>query len=428
MNPVERSDLRRILVFPAGTEIALEILGALRWCRGVSVIGAGDASSNPGRFAFPAYFEIPNVSDPGWLPALVELVQDQHVDYIFPAHDEALLALANAVDNVPCPVVGSPPETSILTRSKSKTYERLRGSVKVPQVYGEVQAVSQFPVFVKPDAGFGARHSRVAKNSDDLILAVEEAGEAVICEYLPGEEYTVDCFSSRRNGLLFAGARQRIRTRNGIAVHSRAVCLPEVPEIAKAIMTRIELNGAWFFQLKRDSRGELTLLEVAPRIAGTMGLHRVMGINFPMLSILDLEGESLRVMPLDVTLEVDRALSSRFRHSMEFRALYVDLDDTLLFSGKVNADLVAVIFKAINEGKRVSLITRHAGQLQDTLMRHRLSELFDDVIHVAVGREKYEFIDPEGALFIDDSFVEREKVSLRLGIPTLDASMLDLIK
>ena len=113
--------------------------------------------------------------------------------------------------------------------------------------------------------------------------------DPIICEYLPGEEYTIDCFSDRERGLLFAGARRRRRIRNGIAVNTVTEQLPEVWGIAETIGNELRLRGAWFFQLERVSGGELTLLEVAPRIAGAMAAHRVMGVNVPLLSIFEHE-------------------------------------------------------------------------------------------------------------------------------------------
>ena len=61
-------------------------------------------------------------------------------------------------------------------------------------------------------------HSAVA-----LDAAITHLNAPIVCEYLPGEEYTVDCFSDREHGLLFAGARVRRRTRNGISVNTAPV-------------------------------------------------------------------------------------------------------------------------------------------------------------------------------------------------------------
>ncbi len=73
----------------------------------------------------------------------------------------------------------------------------------------------------------------------------------VIVEYLPGEEYTVDCFTNYKGNLLSVNMRNRERIRNGISVNSKSLTHPsEVQDIAEQINKKLKLNGAWFFRLK----------------------------------------------------------------------------------------------------------------------------------------------------------------------------------
>lgn len=56
---------------------------------------------------------------------------------------------------------------------------------------------------------------------------------------------------------------------------SETIELPGIMEMAQTISERLKLKGAWFFQVKLATNGILILLEVAPRIAGTMAVNRV---------------------------------------------------------------------------------------------------------------------------------------------------------
>jgi hypothetical protein len=197
--------------------------------------------------------------------------------------------------------------------------------------------------------------------------------------------------------------------------------------MAKAINAALPLHGAWFFQVKHAADGELVLLEVAPRIAGAMAVHRVQGVNFPLLSIYENLRVSLGLITLPTGVEVDRALRNRYRHALDYRNVYVDLDDTLLLRGQVNVDLVRFIFQCHNRGIPVRLITRHAGDLDATLARHRLAGMFDEVIHLTAGEEKHAHMRAPDAIFIDDSYSERRRVHAALGIPVLDCSMVELL-
>ena len=63
----------------------------------------------------------------------------------------------------------------------------------------------------------------------------------LIFENLPGEEYTVDCFTDRHGDLLFAGPRSRDRVRMGISFASRTWPLSD--EIAGIIQKWLSDKG-----------------------------------------------------------------------------------------------------------------------------------------------------------------------------------------
>jgi hypothetical protein len=264
-------------------------------------------------------------------------------------------------------------------------------------------------------------------DSAELAAAVAHIRAPIICEYLLGEEYTVDCFSDREKGVLSAGARVRRRTRNGISVNTVTAPLPEAEGLAQIISNTLKLRGAWFFQLKRAADGELTLLEVAPHIAGSMAAHCVKGVKFPLLSIFEHERLPLSVTANAGVVELDRALSNRYRHQITFSVLYVDLDDTLILNGNVNTDVVALIYQSINRGVPVKLLTRHAGHLGQKLDKHRLKGLFDEVIHVRDREPISAHITEVDAILVDDSYAERIEVAKHRGICTFDCSMIELL-
>ncbi len=393
----------------------------------MEVFGAGEDSPNPGKFAFSNYFTVSNVARETWLIELNEICRTQKIDYIFPAHDDVIVALAERSGEVGASVISSPPETCRITRSKSTTYNHLRDFIAVPAMFRDESEVHSFPVLVKPDKGQGSVDITVVENHKELKSAIANVKDPIICEYLPGEEFTVDCFTSRKSGLLFAAARERRRVRNGISVNSITVPLSEAREIAESINAHMALCGAWFFQIKRAENGTLKLLEVAPRIAGTMALHRALGVNFALLSIFEHEGLTLQIIQNNVELEIDRALQNRFRHNMVYDHVYIDYDDTVVLNGKVNIKAIGFLYHAFNVGKRLILISKHQGNLESSLKNYRLDTLFDEVIHVPQEHQKSDYIRSDRAIFIDDSFSERLKVANKHNIPTFDLSMIEML-
>ena len=210
----------------------------------------------------------------------------------------------------------------------------------------------------------------MAHLEDALASGVEYA----LCQYLPGREVSVDCFTDRHGVLRFVSPRTRDRIKAGIAVRSHF--LPEdrrINEIAKDLNSRFKFNGAWFFQLKEDSSGEYKLMEVSPRIAGTSGLTRNRGVNLPLLTLYNVWGYDVDIIDNGSQLLLDRAFISRFKSGLSYDNVYVDFDDSLIFRGKVNLGLIAFLYQAQNQGKKVYMLTKHRGDIREELLRYNIA-------------------------------------------------------
>ncbi len=417
----------RVLILPGGTEIGLELRQALAWNKDVELFSGGAAVSNHAPYVFARHLVVPSVHEEGWIGALAKVVEENRITHIFPAHDDVTVALAENAGQIPAKIVTSPLETCRLTRSKSATLRLFAGAVPVPRLYASPEDVAEFPVFVKPDRGQGSHNAARADDVGRLRALLAEDTTRIIVEHLPGAEHTVDCFSDRDRGLLYASGRQRRRVRNGIAVDSVLVQDPRFEDYARRIASRLPLHGAWFYQVKADRDGELKLLEVAPRIGGTSGLSRANGVNLPLLSLYEADRLPTTVAAVPGVTGIDRALVSRFRHGFAYRTVYIDLDDTLIVRGQVNPELMKLLYQCLNRGVRIVLLTRHAGDLPTTLRRHRLDGLFDQVVHLKADGSKADHVTDRPAIFIDDSFRERQDVALRTGVPALDPSMAEML-
>jgi carbamoyl-phosphate synthase large subunit len=416
-----------VLVFPGGTEIGLEIRRSLGDLKEIRLAGAGSSDDRHGPFAYRRWATVPSVDEPGWVAALNAVARELAIDFVIPGHDDVLLALAEHAPALEAAVITSPLETCRITRSKRATYELLADVVPVPRVYPTPADVDRFPVFAKPDRSQGSQGALLARDEARLLSAVA-AGSELIMEFLPGEELTVDCFSDREQGVLFARARPRLRTRAGISMSSRTTPTDGVARrYAEAITGRLALHGAWFYQLREDVGGQPRLLEVAPRVAGTSAVHRVTGVNFALLSLYEHLRVPVQIAPNPISVELDRALVNRYRHDLHYSTVYVDLDDTLIVRDAVHTGLVSFLYQSLNEGHPLVLLTRHRFDLDATLARFRLTGLWDRIHHVADTEEKADFIEEPDAILIDDSFGERRSAHQRLGISTFDSSMLELL-
>ena len=418
---------KRVAVFPAGTEIGLEINRALKYSTHIELYGFTSLRDHS-RFVYKNYIdEIPFYEEDGFIDILNKYIKENRIDFLFPAHDDVQLFLAENSDKINTILLTPDIETVRICRSKIKTYNFLKGEDFVPKIYKDKFQIDNFPVFIKPDVGQGSIGAKIINNYGELDYELKRNKKIVICEYLPGEEYTVDCFTDYNRELRVVKIRNRKRIKTGISVNSEI--LPtnnKIRKIANKINEKLKFDGAWFFQLKKDINNEYKLLEVAPRVSGTMGVSRNLGINFPLLTIFNKMKMPVKIIENNYKIEVDRALISRFKVDYDYETVYVDLDDTLIVNGKVNIFLVMFIYQALNNKKKIKLISKHDKDISETLNRHKISiDIFDEIIHLKQIDKKSAYLFDKKAIFIDDSFAERNDVSNNLNIPVFDNSEIE---
>lgn len=420
---------KNVLVFPCGSEIGLEIHNSLKFVKNINLFGASSVPDH-GRFVYKNYVEhLPNIDSADFIGKLNEVVDQYNIDYIFPAHDSVVLKLAQERSRLNAQVITSSAETCEIARSKKKTYEFLAKEDFVPKMFEHKNDVKAFPVFLKPDVGQGSKGVALAENIDELNFYLKKAKDLLILEYLPGAEYTIDCFTNKDGELKFVGKRERRRVKSGISVNSVTLPLdPSTKRIAHILNDKMDFRGGWFFQLKADKNGRLKLLEIAPRIAGTMSLYRNKGVNFPLLSLLDRMGYALDVIDNELEVEVDRALINRFQLNYEYKRVYVDFDDTITNNFKVNPVLMQFLYQCVRDEKELILITKHIHDIRTTLKSLKISaDLFDEIIHIRKSENKSASIQHDvPSIFIDDSFQERLEIR-NLNIPVFDVDSVEAL-
>lgn len=403
----------------------MEIFRSLEYSAHFHLIG-GSSVDDHGKFVFSDYIgNIPYVDDPDFLQSVKRIVESRGIDAIYPAMDTVINILKKNEDEIGCKIVASPVETTQICLSKRRTYLFFENYVKTPILYKKLNEVTRYPVFLKPEIGYGSKGCLKADTKKDAVYHIKKHPTSLILEYLPGTEYTVDCFTNFEGALLFVGSRERKRISNGISVNTKTMPLEDrFQKMAETINYNLQLDGAWFFQAKERENGELVLMEIASRLGGSSGVYRAKGVNFASLSLYNAFKIPVSILLNDFEVELDRALSNVFEIDFNFNHVYVDLDDTLIIDGKVNGVLVAKLYEYVNEGKKIHLITKHEGNLNQSLAKYRLLGLFDDVIHLNMNDEKWKYIKQVDAIFIDDSFQERKVTSEHIKIPVFSVDVL----
>ncbi|MBQ9590340.1 MAG: ATP-grasp domain-containing protein [Butyrivibrio sp.] len=420
---------KRVLVYPCGTEIGLEIYKSLRYSTHYELIGGG-CENDHGRFVYDEIiFGLPFISDDSdeeEIRLFEKIISNYNIDFIYPAMDGVIAVFSRYRHLFKEVLISADIYTTELCRSKKKTYEEFQYVVDVPKVYNTIDEVNCWPVFIKPDKGQGAVGARLIEDKKELEKV--DFYKYVVMEYLPGNEYTIDCFTNYDGDLIYCKGRSRNRIKNGISVNAFFCDNPQFYEFAQKINAKLKQKGGWFFQLKEDKNGKLKLLEIASRIAGTSAISRNIGANLPLMTIDCFNGIQINELVVnDYDIVLDRALGNVFKTSLTYDRVYLDYDDTVVHNGVINVDILKFVFQCINDGVQIFLLSKHLGNLSEELKKYRLTEIFDEVIHINYNESKADYISGEKSIFVDDSYGERKAIKEKLGIPVFDTHMIECL-
>lgn len=418
-----------VLIFPAGEVNSVELHDALCTCVNIRLYGASSYDRHGG-YIFQDYTSgLPVISNPNFIEAFNRLIAEKQIDVVFPTHDTVAEFLSLHQTDISAKIIVADASTSEICRDKKRTFEMFHDCTFCPRIDAEM---NQYPVFVKPRKGQGANGAFLVSRPDDIPNHVNW-NDMVICEYLPGEEFTVDCITDKDGVLRGVYPRSRRRIMAGMTVNGASEPVTnEIYHMANVINSRLHFLGLWYFQIKRAENGRFKLLEISTRCAGTMCLTRARGVNLPLLSVYTAVGKDIDVFCNDYRLTMDRTLIARYRIDYEFRRVYMDLDDTLVMDGKVCLSMIRFVYQCSNKGIPVVLLTRHGSNYEEGAAEYLercciSARLFQKIISITAEQRKCDFIEPESAIFIDNAFTERKAVHKRFHIPVFDVDGIEAL-
>ncbi len=414
-----------VLVFPAGEINSIELHDALSTCVNIELYGASSIDRH-GEYVFKNYIpNVPMINNPDFLEKFNTIIKDKKIDIVFPTHDTVSEFFANNINKLCTKIICANQKTSQICRDKRKTFDLFYNDDFCPKIFNDFK---NLPVFIKPNKGQGSIGAKLIQNKKDIPFNID-INEYVICEYLPGEEYTVDCFTNRNGRLQAILPRSRKRILAGVCVSGQNEKLTdEIKKIADKINEKLCFNGLWYFQIKKDINNKFKLLEISTRCAGTMCLSRALGVNLPLLSVYDALGYNVEVFENLYNVKMDRTLISRYKINYDYKTVYFDFDDTLIIEGKVHLPAVWFLYQCKNLCKKVILLTKHEKEIYKSLEYYCIDKnLFSEIIHIAPDDNKADYINPDGAIFIDNAYQERYQVYKKYNIPVFDVDGIEVL-
>jgi len=310
-----------VLMTGAGAPGAWGIIRSLRSTdeRDVHIIGV---DMDPDAYGFALVdeeYRVPAGTDEGYVPRIADIASEADVDVVLPLTTDELQPLAERRDEIPATVMVSDARALSIANDKAALYGFLEESGfdsapdfhRVEDEASFVEAVDALgypdhPVCFKPTVASGMRGFRVLDESADrltrlldekpgaAITTLEEVRpvlaeadpfpELVVMEYLPGEEYSVDTLAMGEDvGPVIP--RTRSQTRAGITfqgiVEENETLIEEAAGICRELGLEYNIN----LQFKYDKDGEPKLIEINPRVAGTIVMCVGAGANMPYLGL-----------------------------------------------------------------------------------------------------------------------------------------------
>jgi carbamoyl-phosphate synthase large subunit len=300
-------------------------------------ITAADANANAvGRFLTKDFEVVPLAGDPAYIDFMISLCRRKKIDIVLPLVTRELVPLAmhaKRFEDAGTRVLVSTFASLEIANNKSRLYEFLQWrGIPVPE-FRVVETVEQFrlamaelnypdrQVCFKPSESNGSRGFRIISEKMDALdllfnhkpdatyIHLDEAirilrsgafPQLLVSEFLPGEEYSVDCLARNGESVLII-PRCRKRMINGISVEGEFVREPDIISYCEQIIRELQLHGNIGIQVKRSAAGEFLLLEINPRVQGTISAALGAGINLPVLAIKQELG--VPVMPQELKVK-----------------------------------------------------------------------------------------------------------------------------
>lgn len=286
--------------------------------RKVKIIGTDMKDDAVGFYLSDEHYVVPSGLDPTYIDAVMKIIQKENIDIVLPLCTFELLPLSKArkeIEDYGAKVAASKPKALEVAINKAKTYEFLRGSfISEYRVVNTFEAFKDAvyelgypkePVVFKPSFGRGMRGFRIIRedvNKKDLlfnykpkstfikmieiskILREGNFPELVVMEHLPGDEYSVDTLS-KDSETYYSIPRKRIETRRGISYVGKIEKNEELEEASKEIIKQLRLDYNINMQFKAIENGEYKLIEINPRVSGSIVFCVRAGVNLPYFAV-----------------------------------------------------------------------------------------------------------------------------------------------
>lgn len=267
---------KKILISGANGPIMRSLILHLKK-KGFYIIGI-DASKFGNADAFcDEFYKCPNGKDKAFLRFLNKF--SNKVDSIYLYVDEELENVSKNIKNFPNlkkKIIISPPKTIKTCNNKTLFYNYFKDKkIKLPSINSGGKNI------IKPNEGRGGKN--IFTTSDQRVVKLfKKKSKYLVQKFIFGKEFSADAVFNKKNFLVFAIVRQRIKAQN-VSIVGKILKHKKIIEKIEEISSYLKFYGPINFQFIENKKG-LWLIEINPRLSGSVIFSITSGFNPILMS------------------------------------------------------------------------------------------------------------------------------------------------
>lgn len=319
-----------VLLTGGGAPGSAGIINCLKQDNRLRIVSCDQHTDVVGKILADDFFLVPNGSHENYGRILLEECKKREIKIVLPLVTAELFALSRLktdFEKAGIMVLVTEPDWLEIANNKGLLYKYLSlNGFDLPKfrLVNEISEVGKalselgYPhqdVCFKPFVSNGSRGFRVVSNKtsrfdllfgskpgsafithDEAISVLSEKSfpPLLFAQYLIGKEYSVDCLA-HHGKCLMALPRLRSKMVEGISVKGVFEKNEDLIKKSEKIISMLHLHGNIGIQFREDEHGKAGLLEVNPRVQGTISAALGAGVNLPLLAIYQELGMSFEL-------------------------------------------------------------------------------------------------------------------------------------
>lgn len=233
---------------------------------------------------------VPRVTDPGYIPTLIEICKLHNIKLLIPLIDTELLLLSEEKElfqEQGVMVLVCSPEANRICRNKINTAEFFRSIGFATPVILQPETIlkekhQDYPYLIKPVDGSCSIGVTKVNSPEELEFFSKYVKNPILQEFIEGEEYTIDVFVDFSGKVRSVVPRLRLEIRAGEVSKGVTVKNKQIIATTKKIAEQLPgALGCLTIQCFLTPDDKIVFIEINPRFGGGFPLSIEAGADFP---------------------------------------------------------------------------------------------------------------------------------------------------